>query len=145
MLFQWRASVEDRGSTLKQYWVNATSLFKVYSRPSDGLVFGQRRKRLTGIKPATEQRATTLAQHWAGIWWVGLHPLYEVHRRQVLNECWPAPAMVVEGIHVKDILELVSLVLFSIIFWTFRKTNTILGGFFVYSTREFGNFVCSYI
>ena len=43
------------------------------------------------------------------MWWVGLHPLYEhktivlwyeVHRRQVLNECWPASAM--EEIHVED-------------------------------------------
>ena len=40
--------------------------------------------------------------------------------KQVLNECWPAPAMVVEGIHVEDIFELVSLVLSLIIFWTFR-------------------------
>ena len=31
--------------------------------------------------------------------------MYEVHRRQVLNECWPAPAMVVEGIHVEGIFE----------------------------------------
>ena len=33
------------------------------------------------------------------------YPLYEGHRRQVLNECLPAPAMVVEGIglHVEDI------------------------------------------
>ena len=41
-LFQCRASVEDRGSTLKQHWVNVTCLRKVYSRPSDGLVLGQR-------------------------------------------------------------------------------------------------------
>ena len=34
-----------------------------------------------------------------------------LHRRQVLNECWPSLAMVVEGIHVKNIFELVSLVL----------------------------------
>ena len=61
-----------------------------------------------------------LAEHRIGIWWVGLHPLYEVHRRQVLNECWTAPAMVVEGIHVEDIFELVSLVLSLIISWTFR-------------------------
>ena len=31
--------------------------------------------------------------------------MYEVHRRQVLNECWPALAMVVKGIHVEDIFE----------------------------------------
>ena len=41
--------------------------------------------------PALNQQwAATLAQHWTGIWLVGLCPLYEVHRRQVLNECWPA-------------------------------------------------------
>ena len=27
--------------------------------------------------------------------------MYQVHRRQVLNECRPAPAMVVEGKHVE--------------------------------------------
>ena len=37
------------GSTLKQHWVYATCLRKVYSRPSDGLVMGQRRRRFTGI------------------------------------------------------------------------------------------------
>ena len=52
MLFQCRASVEDCGSTLKQHWVNATCLREVYSRPSDGLVLGQRRRPLTGIEPA---------------------------------------------------------------------------------------------
>ena len=31
-----------------------------------------------------------LARHGTGICWIGLHPLYEVHRRQVLNECGPA-------------------------------------------------------
>ena len=25
---------------------------------------------------------------------VGLHPLHEVHGRQVLNACWPAPAII---------------------------------------------------
>ena len=34
---------------------------------------------------------------------IGLHPLYEVHRRRVLNECWPAPAMVAGEIYVEDI------------------------------------------
>ena len=46
--------------------------------------------------------------------------MYEVHRRQVLNECWPALAMVVKGIHVEDIFELVSLVISLIISWIFR-------------------------
>ena len=52
MLFQCRASVEACWSTLKHHWVNATYLRKVYSSPSDRLVLGQRRRRLTGIKPA---------------------------------------------------------------------------------------------
>ena len=39
-----------------------------------------------------------------GIQWVDLHSLYKVHRRQVLNECWSAPAIVVEEIHVRYIL-----------------------------------------
>ena len=57
MLFQCRVSVEDCVSTLKQHWVNATCLRKVYSRPGDGLVLGHRRRRLIGIEPAA-----TLAQ-----------------------------------------------------------------------------------
>ena len=44
----------------------------------------------------------------------------EVHRRQVLNKCWPALAMVVEEIHVEDIFEFVSLVLSSIISWIIK-------------------------
>ena len=50
----------------------------------------------------------------------------------------PAPAMVVEGIHVEDIFELVSLVPSLIISWTFRilahKENQYTD-FFVYSTQ----------
>ena len=59
------------------------------------LVLGQRRRRLTGFKPAMGcDSGPTLNWDLLGI--VGLHSLYEVHRRQlVLNECWPAPAMVV--------------------------------------------------
>ena len=49
MLFQLRASVEDCGSTLKQYWLNDTCLRKVYNRPGDRLVLGQRLRRLNGI------------------------------------------------------------------------------------------------
>ena len=82
----------------------------------DRLMLDQLRRRLTGIEPAMGLNA----QHYTGIWWVGLHPLYEVHRRQIVNSCWPAPAMVVEGIHVEDIYELVSLVLPLIISCTFR-------------------------
>ena len=47
-------------------------------------------------------------------------PPYQVHRRQVLNECWPASVMVVEGIHVENIYELVSLFLSLNISRTFR-------------------------
>ena len=79
-------------------------------------MLGQRRRRLTGIEPAMGCDAgPTLNQDLV----LGLHPLYEVHCRQVLNECWLAPAMVVEGIHVEDIFELVSLVLSLIISWIF--------------------------
>ena len=61
--------------------------------------------------------------------------------RKLLHVCWPAPAIVVEGIglHVKDIL--VSLVILIIISWTFRilaheenqysYVYKILGQFFV--------------
>ena len=61
---------------------------------------GQRRGRLTGIEPTMGCDAGPTLNR---IWWVGLHPLYDVHRRQVLNECWPAPAMVMEATHVEDI------------------------------------------
>ena len=49
------------------------------------------------------QCAAMLAQHWTEIWWLDLHPLYEVQHRQVLNERWSAPAMVMEEKHVEDI------------------------------------------
>ena len=35
-----------------QHWVNVTCLRKLYNRPSDELVLGQRRRRLTGIEQA---------------------------------------------------------------------------------------------
>ena len=112
-----RASVEDCGSILKQHWVNARCLRKVYSWPSDGLVLGQRRRRFTDIKLAMScDAALTVSRNL----WVSLHSLYEVHRRQLLNECRPATAMVVEGIHVEEIFHFVSLVLSLIISWTFR-------------------------
>ena len=83
------------------------------SIPGHRLVFNQRRRLLTGIEPAMGCNfGPTLNRNW----WVGLHPQYQVHRRQVLNECW----LEVEKIHVEDIFELVSLVLFSITSWTFR-------------------------
>ena len=49
-----------------------------------------------------------------------LHPLYEVHREQVLIECWLAPAMVVGGTHGEIIFELGLLGSSLIISWTFR-------------------------
>ena len=58
---------------------------------------------------------------------------------QVLHGCWPAPAMVVEGIgiHVEDIL--VSLVLsissVHLGFWPMRKTNTVM------LTKHLANFL----
>ena len=39
-------------TAVEQHWVNSTCLFEVYSRHSDGLVLGQRRRRLTGIELA---------------------------------------------------------------------------------------------
>ena len=47
-------------------------------------------------------------------------PTSAVHHMQVLKECWPALAMVVGGIHIEDMFELVSLVLYLMISWTFR-------------------------
>ena len=35
-----------------QHWVNVTCLRKLYNRPSDESVLGQRRRRLTGIEQA---------------------------------------------------------------------------------------------
>ena len=99
-----RTSVEHCGSTLKQHWVNATCLCKVYSRPIDGLVLGQRRIRPTGIEPAMGCDAgPTLNRNLMG--------------RQVLNECWPAPAIV--NTRWRYIL-IFSLVLSLIISKTFR-------------------------
>ena len=92
----------------RRLWVNIeTALGECYefaqSIQQTHWVLGQRRRRLIGIE---QEWAAPLAQHWTGIWEVGLHPLYEVHRRQVLNECWPAPAMMVEEIHVEKYLSL---------------------------------------
>ena len=88
--------------------MNVTPLRKVYSGPSDGLVVGQRRSRVTVIKPAMGCDADpTLNRNSVG------RPTssVQVHRRKILIECWLAPAMVVKGINVKDIFKLVSLVL----------------------------------
>ena len=77
--------------------MKATCLCEVLN---DGLVLGQRRRRLSSIEPAMGCDAgPTLSRDLVG------SPVYEVHRGQVLNECWPALAMVVEGIglHVEDI------------------------------------------
>ena len=66
MLFQCRASIEEHGSTLKQHWVNATCFRKVYSRPSDGSVMGQRRRRLTAIEPLGSDAGSTLSRNLGG-------------------------------------------------------------------------------
>ena len=49
MMFHWCAA----SKTVGQHWnrMNTTCLRKVYSRPSNELVLGQRRRRLTGIEP----------------------------------------------------------------------------------------------
>ena len=111
-----------------EWLVFADVLAKVqaYSRPSVVLVAGQHRGRLTVIEPAMDCDAgPTLNRNWVG------RPTHRVYvcrymrqpnslAIQVLNRCWPAPAMVVGGIHVEDIFELVSLVLSLIISWTIR-------------------------
>ena len=73
-----------------------------------------------GWMPRFCAKSATYISDWTEIWWVGLHPFYELQRRRVLNDCWPAPAILVEGIHVEDIFELVSFVLPLIISWIFR-------------------------
>ena len=96
------SGVGVRWSTLKDHWLNGTCFRKVYNIPGDRLVLGQHRRRLTGIEPAMGCNVfPTLNRNLVG------RPPYQVHRRQVLNECWPASVMVVEGIHVEDIYELV--------------------------------------
>ena len=55
IMFRCWASDKDCRSILKQHRVNA-GWRKVYSRPSVGLVLGQRRRRLTGIEPAMALR-----------------------------------------------------------------------------------------
>ena len=106
-------------------WVNIETALDechVYSKPGDRLVLGQRGRQLTGIEPTMGCNADPTLNRNLG---VGLHHLYEVHRRQVLNACWPVPAMVlvVEGKHVEDIFELVSLVLSLNTSWIFMRTH----------------------
>ena len=63
------------------------------------------RRRLTGIAPAMGYNAgRTLNRNLVS------RPTssVQVHSRQVLKDCWPAPAMVVEGIQVKIYLNLSS-------------------------------------
>ena len=61
-------------------------------------MLGQRRRRLTGIEPAMGCYAgLTLSRSLVD------RPTSSVRGREVFNECWPAPAMLVEGIHVEDI------------------------------------------
>ena len=119
---QTENTVQSPTGQRRRLWVNIeTTLVECHvfvqsiqhTRPGDRILLGQPRRRLTGIEPAMGCNAgLTLSRNFVGI---DLHHLYEVHRRQVLNECWPTLAMVVEGIHVKDIFELVYLVLSLII------------------------------
>ena len=82
----------------------ALCLRKVYSRPSDGLVLGQRRRRSTGIEPAMGCDACpTLNRNLVGRPTSYVRATSRGTSIQVLNECWLATAMAVEGIHVKDI------------------------------------------
>ena len=77
---------------------------EVYSKPIDGLALGKRRRRLTGIEPAMGCDAgPTLNRNLVGRPTSSVRCKSNIHRRQVFNECWPAPAMVVEGIHVEDV------------------------------------------
>ena len=54
----WRRDVKaspalySRQETRHKHWLNVTCFRKVYSRPCDILVLGQRRRRLTAIEPA---------------------------------------------------------------------------------------------
>ena len=69
---------------------------KVYSRPSVRLLLGKRGRRLTGIDPAMGCDAgQTFNRNWV------CRPTSSVLRSDALNGCWPAPAMVVEEIHVE--------------------------------------------
>ena len=85
----------------RRLWVNIETVLiewhlfrKVYNRPGDRLMLGQRRRRSPRYEPAMGCNAgPTLNRNLVG----GLHPLYQVHRKQVLNVCWPAPAMVWVG------------------------------------------------
>ena len=90
-------NVGPASKTVDQLWNSIGWMPRV----SDGLVLGQRRRRLIGIEPAMGCDAgPAIMRHLVG------RPKSSVRgtsHRQVLNECWPAPAMVVEGIHVEDI------------------------------------------
>ena len=106
----------------RRLWVNieiALFLCHVFAQSNTTepvVVLGQRRRRLTGIEPAMGFNAgptlnrklvcdagPTLSHHCFNVSCLlgGLHPLYEVHCRQVLNECWPAPVMVVDGMYTR--------------------------------------------
>ena len=77
-------SSEGCGSTLIQHWLNATCLRKVYNRPGDSLVLGQRPRQFTGIDLAMGCNAGhTLNRNLVGM------PTSSVGGtcRQVLNKC----------------------------------------------------------
>ena len=85
--------------SLKQHWLNVTCLRKVYNRPGYRLVLGQRRGRFTGTDLTMGCNAGPILNRNL----VGsvTSSVPGTSYRQVLNECWTAPAMVVEGIHVE--------------------------------------------
>ena len=86
-------TASNTASTLKQHWLYATCLRKVYNRPGNILVLGKRHSQLTDIEPAMGCNAgPTLNRSLVGsptssvrAWRHLLSPWYDVHRRQVLN------------------------------------------------------------
>ena len=97
-------SLTGQHRRLCQHWNSIGWMTRACAKHKTDPVIDQCWVSVVDDRPAlNQQRAAALAQHWTGIWWVGLHPLYQIHRRQVLNECWPPPAIVVEVIHVEYI------------------------------------------
>ena len=111
MLFQCWAGVEGCSSTLKQQSIHQTQCW---------ISVGPASRRLTGIGSAMGYDAgPTLNQNWVGRPISCTYVCKEMRQPdslkiQVLNRCWPAPAMVVEGIHIEDIFKPVSLAIFLI-------------------------------
>ena len=96
---------EPASKTVGQHWNSIGWMHRVGAKNTTDPVIDWCWASVVDDWPALNQQwAAMLAQHWTGIWWVGLHSQYWLHRSQVLNECWPAPAMVEKGIQVKDII-----------------------------------------